>query len=100
VIKHRTRRRRKGAAVAKSRTPKGTRARTKVRPPRVRSTAVRRRQAVRESSRRHPLTTVKVRRRRRGPDTAVIDALFRLAAALGYRVELRALRRKQRARRV
>ena len=92
VKKRRTPRRK---TPAKSAVPKG-RARIKARRARGASSGVRRRRVV-PANARHPVPAVKVQRRRRTEGgEGVFDALFRFAAALGYRLELRALRSERR----
>ena len=82
---------------AKSATPR-RRAQAKARRARGAASGVRRRRVVPAEARR-PVPAAKVRRRHRTADGArAFDALFRLATALGYRLELHALRGKQRAR--
>ncbi len=97
VKTRRTLRKAKGRAQATSATPERRPARAKARRPHATSSGVRRRAVPAEA--RLPVPVAKVRRRRRTADgNSVFDALYRLAAALGYRLELRALGGKQRAR--
>jgi len=98
VKKRRTPREPKGRARATLATPKRRRVRAKARRSRPTSSGVRRRRTVFEGRRSVP--AVKVRRRRRTADgDSAFDALFRLAVALGYRLELRAIFAKRRVRR-